>query len=120
MRFARWLPKPEPWLPPDHDEEVVMAVRALWACNANAGQQETLRRYLMYLTKADEEFADLPFRPENRGGQRATDFALGMLFVGQQLRKLLRPEYTPNHTPPVATLPVAERLRAKRRAKVGA
>src|SRR5262245_13186098 len=95
----QWLPKAEPWATPDHDDLVVQAVRALWAGNANAAQQETLRNWLMYVTKASDEFQDLSFRPEKYGGQRATDFAEGMRFVGMQVRKLLRPEYTPSHQP---------------------
>src|SRR3989304_5357049 len=81
--MAQWLPKAQPWFPPDHDEEVVNAVRATQHGNANSAQQQTFWRYLMYVTGASEEFADLSFRPEDNGGTRATDFAEGKRFVGR-------------------------------------
>lgn len=75
-------------------------MRAFWTGTANASQQDTLRRWLMYVTGADPEFADLPFRPEEHGGERATNFALGKYFVGIELRKLLRPEFNHREPPP--------------------
>jgi hypothetical protein len=89
-----WLPKKDPWLPPDYDEKVVYAVRALFKGNANDAQQRTAVEWLMYVTGASEEYADLSFRP-GVDGQRSTDFAEGKRFVGLQIRKMLRPEVTP-------------------------
>lgn len=89
-----WRPKKDPWLPPDHDESSIYAIRALANGTANDGQQKTAWAYLMYLTGAAEEFADLSYRPGPEG-RRDTDFAEGKRFVGLQIRKLLRPEYTP-------------------------
>lgn len=112
-----WLPKAEPWFPPDHDEEVVAAVRAMHHGVANAAQQETFWRYLMYVTGASEEFADLSFRPEAKGGTRATDFAEGKRFVGLMIRKLLRPEFTPKPQEPEMAATIQKRLKARRENK---
>jgi hypothetical protein len=87
-----WRPKKDPWLPPDHDEASIYAVRALANGTANDGQQKTAWAYLMYMTGASEEFADLSYRPAS---ERDTAFAEGKRFVGLQIRKLLRPEFTP-------------------------
>jgi hypothetical protein len=112
-----WLPKPLPWIPPDYSDDVVMAVRAFEAGNANEAQQKMVWRYLMYVTKATDEFQDLSFRPG--GGTagapgEATNFAEGSRFVGMMFRKLLRAELTPK--PPVTSvpLPVQKRMKARR------
>lgn len=115
---AVWLPKSLPWIPPDHTDEVVMAIRAFEAGNANAGQQQTAWRYLMYLTRASGEFQDLSFRPGGAEGRRATDFAEGMRFVGMMLRKLLRPEFTPQPKTPALPVSVQKRFRERRAKKV--
>lgn len=112
-----WLPKPQPWLPPDHDDEVVGAVRAIEHGNANSAQQQTFWRYLMYVTAATEEFADLSFRPDDKGGKRATDFAEGKRFVGLMIRKLLRPEFTPKPESPEMPKAIQQRLRERRESK---
>lgn len=113
-----WLPKPQPWLPPDHDDEVVNAIRAIEHGNANSAQQQTFWRYLMYVTAATEEFADLSFRPDDKGGRRATDFAEGKRFVGLMIRKLLRPEFTPKPEAPEMPKAIQQRLRERRESKV--
>jgi hypothetical protein len=91
----KWLPKKDPWLPPDHDEAAIYAIRALASGTANDGQQKTAWAYLMYVTGASEEFADLSYRTGPQG-DRDTAFAEGKRFVGLQLRKLFRPELTPH------------------------
>jgi len=111
-----WLPTAEPWLPPEHDEQVVYAIRAFAEGAANAGQQQMVWRYLMYVTAASEEFQDLSFRPEAKGGQWGTAFAEGKRFVGMMIRKLLRPEFTPKPKL-VAPMGLSEKLRARRRKK---
>lgn len=93
----KWLPKKDPWHPHDYDEDAIFAVRALAAGNANEGQQKTAWQYLMYLTASSDEYQDLSFRP-GPDGERATAFAEGKRFIGQQLRKLMRPELTPEVT----------------------
>jgi hypothetical protein len=95
MTYIRnWLPKKEPWLPCDYDDETVYAVRAVSSGTANEFQQKLFFDYLMYVSKACDEFADLSYRP-GPDGDRDTIFAEGKRFVGQQVRKLLRPEYNP-------------------------
>lgn len=109
-----WLPKPKPWLPPDHDDATVYAVRALSDGVANDSQQRLAWRYLMYVTGASEEFADLSYRPDSEGGRRDTDFAEGKRFVGLMIRKLLRGEFTPKTEAATAPESVRERLRQRR------
>lgn len=113
-----WLPKPLPWIPPDHDDATVYAIRAVAEGLANDSQQKLFWRYLMYVTKASDEFQDLSFRPSGeKAGARgeATDFAEGMRFVGMMIRKLLRPEFTPkSQDAEPATKSVQQRLRDRR------
>ena len=94
LKQLAWAPKKSPWLPPDLDESVVYAVRAVATGTANDGQQLLIWRYLMYVTAASEEFQDISFRPDGMGGDRDTAFAEGKRFAGAMIRKLLRPEYT--------------------------
>lgn len=111
-----WLPKPKPWHPPDHDDATVHAVRALSEGIANDSQQKLAWRYLMYVTGASEEFADLSYRPDSEGGRRDTDFAEGKRFVGLMIRKLLRSEFTPKPQTTEAQVTVQQRLRQRREA----
>lgn len=92
---AIWMPKKDPWAPPDLTDDVVWAIRAFSKGAAGEGQQRVVWNYLMYLTGASEQFADLSFRP-GMEGMRATDFAEGKRFIGLQLRKPLHPALTPN------------------------
>jgi hypothetical protein len=115
MRSTRnWLPKRDPWAPPDHDDQVIWAWRAFAKGEATQSQQLTVRDYLMYLTGASEEFQDLSFRPGEEG-RRATDFAEGKRFVGVMLRKLARPELTPRgeHEVDVPRMPGVRRVRRR-------
>lgn len=114
-----WRPKKEPWLPPDHDESSIYAIRALATGTANDGQQKLAWNYLMYVTGASEEYADLSFRP-GPTGERDTVFAEGKRFVGLMLRKLLRPELTPEGSmigPSAPELPRTKRQLKKRLSK---
>ena len=86
-----WKPKPNPWEPSNYDDEVIYAVRAFQSGTANAGQQGLVWDWLMYVSGED----DWSFRPEQQGGQRATDIALGKQLVGKQFRKMLHPMTTP-------------------------
>ncbi len=115
-----WLPKPDPHFPPDHTDEVVLAIRALESGTANSAQQQLAWRYLMYVTGASEEFADMSYRPDSLGGRRASDFAEGKRFVGLMIRKLLRPEFTPQAK--IASIPetVSRRLAKKRQGRKAA
>ena len=87
-RTGYFPPKPSPWQPADYDESVTAAVRAFHSGVANAGQQKVVWTWLTETVCGDE---DWPFRPEQFGGQRATDVALGKMFVARQLKKQLSP-----------------------------
>jgi hypothetical protein len=97
-----WSPKKDPWMPPDYDDVVVYAIRALALGKANAHQQGVAWKWLQYVTGASDEFADLSFRP-GAEGQIATTFAEGKRFVGLQIRKMLHPALTPKVLPEPAT-----------------
>ena len=117
MTYHRvWRPKAEPHNPPDYDDDVIMAVRSFAAGVANKHQQELAWTWFMYVTAASDEFQDLSYRPGDKG-IRATDFAEGKRFVGQQMRKLLRPELTPKPKAPPPKRPNLKDLREKRKAK---
>jgi hypothetical protein len=110
-----WTPQAEPHFPPwgAGDPEIVMAIRAFKDGVANQTQQLTAWKYLMFVTGASEEFADMSYRPDEKGGRRATDFAEGKRFVGTMLRKLLRPEFTPKPQSTEAPPTVQKRMRAR-------
>ncbi len=93
-----WRPKKDPWMPADYDEMTCYAVKAFANGTANEQQQRLAWDWLMYLTGAGDEFQDLSFRP-GADGIRATDFAEGKRFVGQQIRKLLHPAVLEAVTP---------------------
>jgi len=93
---APWLPKPLPWEPPWYDDTIIYAIRALSKGAASEGQQQLAWKYLMFVTGASEEFADLSFRSDDRGGTHGMIFSEGKRFVGMMIRKMLRPELTPN------------------------
>lgn len=106
-----WRPHKDPWHPPDHDESVVYALRALAEGVANAGQQKLMVDYFRYITGLD----DMSYRPGEEG-RRDTDFAEGKRFVGRELFKLLHPLYTPNANKKSKRLPLAQqRLRNRKR-----
>lgn len=106
-----WLPKALPWDSPDHDEATIYAIRALAAGTANEGQQRRAWAYLLYVTGAD----DLEFRPDDKGGERASNFASGKRFVGCMLKKLLLPIMTPKgDLDPVPSRRMLDRRKARR------
>jgi hypothetical protein len=116
MADLPWMPKAEPHLPPwgSQDNDIVYAMRALHAGTANAYQQQLAWKYLMFVSGSSEDFADLSYRPDDKGGRRATDFAEGKRFVGLMIRKLLRPEFTPkSQLPATPPLTVQKRLRQR-------
>lgn len=96
-----WLPKKDPWMPGDYDPAVIWAVRAFSKGNASDSQQRLVWNWLHYLAGVGEEYADLVYRPGERG-DRDTVFASAKQWPVLQMRKLLRPELTPS-TPPEVT-----------------
>lgn len=116
MRSSRnWTAKALPWMPPDYDDATIWAWRAFSKGEATNSQQTLVRDYIMYITKASEEFQDLSFRPGEEG-RRATDFAEGLRFAGIMLRKLNRPELTPRGEHEVGVPKVAG-VKARRKRK---
>jgi hypothetical protein len=106
-----WIAKTHPWEPADYDDQVIYAVRALEKGVANDGQQKLFWAWLQYMTGAD----DLSFRP-GEGGERATSFAEGKRFVGQQVRKMTSPLLNPkplNVPDPPPALPSRKKQRAR-------
>ena len=79
-------PKVEPWKPADYEVPDVVAFQALHRGEADADQQ---KRALKYLIETLCGTYDLQFRPGAHEGDRATCFAAGKAFVGQQVVKLL-------------------------------
>lgn len=119
MNDPAWLPKAHPWAPPGYSDQDIWAVRALERGKASESQQLRAWHFIMYITKASEQFADLSFRPGEEG-RRATDFAEGKRFPGLMLRKLLRPELTPRgeHEVDVPKLPLAVKPKRQRKKKI--
>ncbi len=111
--FPPWWPKRDPWHPPDYDERVIHAVRALERGQASQAQQLIAWRWLMYVTGVEE----MPYRPGGTDGERDTTFALGRHFVGFQLRKMLHPEITPPAPETVGAQPMAGNNRPKKRTR---
>lgn len=91
MHKTEWISRANPWEPPQYDDDVIYAIRAFHSGSANEGQQKLVWRWFQYACGSD----DISFRPDDKGGQRATDFAEGKRFMGQQLRKFLHPAMTP-------------------------
>lgn len=86
-RPARPVPQPkDAWSYAPYDDDDVRAVKALASGKASEGQQRIALAWMIY--NASRTY-DLPFRPGGVDGQRASDFACGRMFVGQQVIKLI-------------------------------
>ena len=79
-------PKTDPWLPVFYDDYIIASVRAVQVGNASEAQQQTFFRWVVEVASG---YYDQPFRPGVEGA-RATDFACGRLFVGQQIVKMTK------------------------------
>lgn len=75
--------------PAPYDKDIIMAVRACIAGQANEGQQKLAMDWI--ITKASNLY-DMSYRPDAAGGARATEFHEGRRFVGSQIVKMTRPE----------------------------
>jgi hypothetical protein len=95
-----WLPKKDPWMPPDRDDAVIWATLAFSKGKATETQQMLLWDWMMYFTGASDEYADLSFRPGEEG-RRATDFAEGKRCIGLGLRSNVHPLRRPKDRPVV-------------------
>lgn len=78
---------PPAWLPPEWQLADAAALQALERGEADAHQQQRALRWIIERAAATY---DMPFRPGGDGGSRDTDFACGRMFVGQEIRKLLK------------------------------
>lgn len=76
-----------PWLPADWDIADASAIQALQRGDASAEQQ---RRALGWIINTAAGTYDLSYRPGGQDGERDTAFALGRVFVGQQIVKLMK------------------------------
>ncbi|GJD92927.1 hypothetical protein [Methylobacterium iners] len=79
-------PAVQPWTPITPDRFDVFALKALQEGKASEGQQK--RALALIITQIAATY-DLPFRPGGSEGDRATAFASGKQFVGQQIVRLL-------------------------------
>lgn len=91
---TKFVPSKNAHLPVDYNDSIIMAVRAVSAGVANEGQQKLFFDYLLFASKWGK-YSDISYRP-GPDGDRETAFAEGRRFVGQQISKLLAPEFTPN------------------------
>lgn len=103
-----------PWAPPAYTDDIVYSIRALAEGKANQGQQIAAWEYLMFITGASDAYADISFRPDEYGGDRATVFAEGKRFIGLMLRKMFRPELTPRASQSAPATATEKRLAAVR------
>ena len=76
-----------PWKPPAYDNADAAAIQALVKGNATADQQKRAIDWIV--TKACGTY-DFPYRPGAQDGDRDTCIAIGKMFVGQQIVKLMK------------------------------
>jgi hypothetical protein len=116
---TKFVPTKNAHLPVDYNENIIMAVRAVSAGVASESQQKLFFDYLLFASKWGK-YSDISYRP-GPDGDRETAFAEGRRFVGQQISKLLAPEFTPsdhqNETKEALTRrQIAQRMRRAREA----
>ena len=80
-------PRDPAWIPANYEPADVEAIKALHDGTADSHQQ---RRALNWIIETAALTYDMPFRSDADGGERDTSFALGRVFVGQQIVKLLK------------------------------
>lgn len=76
---------PDPHMPSPYDLRDLVAFRALRAGHADSQQQARVLEWLIQICGTYEN----PYRPGGRGAERASQFASGKQFIGQQIVKLL-------------------------------
>ena len=79
-------PRDAAWLPAIYEAEDVEALQALSKGIADPAQQG---RALKWIVETAAETYGLSYRSDGEGGERETAFALGRVFVGQQIVKLV-------------------------------
>lgn len=75
----------DPLVPPPYDVHDIAAFRAMREGRAEPYQQALVLEWIIQACGTYEN----PFRPGGAEGQRATEFAAGKQFIGQQIVKLL-------------------------------
>lgn len=80
-------PPRDPWHPAQPTKALHYALLALQAGKASEPQQKAVLAWI--ITEAARTY-DQPFRPGGADGARATDFAAGMMFVGQQIIRAIK------------------------------
>lgn len=73
-----------PWFPPQLTKNEARAIKAVWEGVASEPQQ---KKVIELIIKRFACADDLEFRPDDMGGERASNFASGKRFVGEQVRK---------------------------------
>lgn len=76
-----------PWKPPAYEDADVGALQALAHGRATMEQQKRALDWIILKACATYDF---PYRPGNAEGERDTCVAIGRMFVGQQIVKLLK------------------------------
>jgi len=79
-------PVVQPWTSIDADDADIGAIKALNAGNANEGQQKRALSFIIHRIAATY---DMSFRP-GEDGDRATAFAEGKRYVGNQIIRLTK------------------------------
>lgn len=79
-------PRAPAWMPAAYEPNEVEAVRALSKGEATPEQQKRALDWVIHTAAATY---DMPYRTDADGGERETSFALGRVFVGQQIVKLI-------------------------------
>jgi len=85
-------PAPQPWHPAPYEDIDTMAIKALAAGVASAGQQKRALDWI--ITRLCGTY-DQPFRP-GAGGDRDTVFACAKQHVGQQIVKQINVALPPS------------------------
>ena len=80
------LPQAQPWFPVEPTQVQARAIKAMATGEASEVQQKIAMAFIVNKLCAVE---DMEFRPEEFGGDRASCFAGGKRFVGNQIRKWL-------------------------------
>lgn len=83
------MPKPDPASAvarPPLNRAQANAIKAWAECKATPHQQKLVLEYVLHELSAVD---GLSFRPDDRGGERETNFAEGRRFVGLQIRRIV-------------------------------
>ena len=75
----------DPRLPAPYDKSDIAAFRAMREGRAEPYQQQLVLEWIVYAAGTYEN----PFRVGGEGGARATDFAAGKQWIGQQIVKMV-------------------------------